>query len=489
MSSTTGLNELLWVAGRARPAADGQTFETRNPADGTVVATVARAGVQDVHAAVTAARVALEESPWQTAHPRTRTTALLKMSQLIAERHEELARLEVLDTGKPLANATREVLGVSAQFEYFAGWATKIYGDVNPSPAEMLVYARREPVGVVGAIIPWNFPLSNAAWKVAPALASGCAVVLKPAEQTPLTALRLAEIAAEAGVPDGILSVLPGFGDVGAALVKHPGIDKIAFTGSTPVGKEIMRSAADNVTRLSLELGGKSPNIVLADADLEAAAFAAMSGAFRNTGQICVAATRLLVQDSIHDDFVAAVVAQSAKMVMGDPFDAATTLGPVVSDEQHARVTGYIDIGRDEGAELATGGGHPTEGPLADGYYVEPTIFTGVRSDMRIAQEEIFGPVLSVIPVSGVDDAIRVANDTQFGLSAAVWTRDVNKALTVANGLQSGTVWVNTYGNIDPLTSFGGVKQSGFGRELGRHAIDMYTEIKNVWIAIGDTTG
>jgi acyl-CoA reductase-like NAD-dependent aldehyde dehydrogenase len=393
----------------------------------------------------------------------------------------ELSQLESLDAGKPINIASGEVWAAADVFRYYAGWPTKVFGETNPSAEEMFVYSLREPVGVCGGIIPWNFPLIMAAWKVAPALAFGNAIVLKPAEQTPLTAMRLGELALEAGVPEGIVNVVTGFGDeAGQALAQHGEVDKIAFTGSTEVGRKILHASEGNLKRVTLELGGKSPNIVFADANMRRASKGSMFGIFLNSGQVCTAGSRILVESSIHDEFVSSLVDATASMKLGPGLDDETGMGPVVSEQQLERVTGYIDIGKAEGAEVATGGERATE--LGDGYFVQPTIFTGVRNDMRIAQEEIFGPVAAVIEVADVDEAIAVANDTIYGLAAAVWTNDLTKAHKVAKGIKAGTVWINGSGMVDPSVSFGGYKQSGFGRELGLHSMEAYTEVKSVWV-------
>ncbi|MBA4159513.1 MAG: aldehyde dehydrogenase family protein, partial [Gemmatimonadetes bacterium] len=398
-------------------------------------------------------------------------------------RADELARLETMDNGKPVREARMiDIQGSIDCFRYYAGWADKIDGDVIPVPGPYLNYTRREPVGVCGQIIPWNYPLQMAAWKVAPALACGNTVVLKPAEQTPLTALELARIAEEAGLPAGVLNVVPGFGDTaGAALVRHPDVDKIAFTGSTEVGKTIQREAAGTLKRVSLELGGKSPNIVFADADIDAAVRGASMAIFYNTGQACTAGSRLLVEESIRDEFVEKLRARAEKMQPGDPLDPKTRLGPLVSQEQLDRVLSYIAKGKEEGADLVLGGERASVNG-GKGYFLAPTIFDRVTSEMTIAREEIFGPVLAVTTFSDLEEAIAIGNKTEYGLAAAVWTRDVKKAHRAAHLLRAGTVWINTYHNVDTASPFGGYKQSGYGRELGRYALDLYTQVKSVWV-------
>jgi acyl-CoA reductase-like NAD-dependent aldehyde dehydrogenase len=408
---------------------------------------------------------------------------LFKLGELIKRHIAELSQLESLDSGKPITLASGEIWAAGEVFRYYSGWPTKVYGETNPSDDSMFVYSLREPMGVCGGIIPWNYPLIMAAWKVAPALAFGNTVVLKPAEQTPLTALRLGELALEAGVPEGVVNVVSGFGEeAGAALAAHEDVDKIAFTGSTDVGRRILHASESNLKRLSLELGGKSPNIVFADANLKRASKSSMLGVFLNSGQMCTAGTRILVESAIHDAFVESLVETTGTMKVGPGLDEETGMGPVVSSEQLERVLKYIDIGKSEGAELVAGGARLPE--LGDGYFVEPTVFAGVRNDMRIAREEIFGPVAAVIEVADVEQAIEVANDTEYGLAATVWTTDLAKAHRVARGVRAGTVWVNTTGLYDPAVSFGGYKQSGFGRELGLHSMETYTQTKSVWISL-----
>jgi acyl-CoA reductase-like NAD-dependent aldehyde dehydrogenase len=471
----------MMIGGRSTEAESGDTFEVIDPATGRELTHVPRGGLADVDAAVAAAREAFDDKRWSGLRPGKRSEILFKVGELIKRNIPELAQIEALDAGKPVSLASGEIWSAGEVFRYYSGWPTKIYGETNPSDDSMFIYSLREPVGVCGGIIPWNFPLVMAAWKVAPALAFGNTVVLKPAEQTPLTALRLAELCGEAGVPDGVVNVVTGFGEeAGQALAQHYDVDKVAFTGSTEVGRKILHASEGNLKRVTLELGGKSPNIVFADANMKRASKGSMMGVFVNSGQVCTAGTRILVESSVHDDFVASLVDATSSMKLGNPLEEDTGMGPVVSQEQLDRVTGYIDIGRSEGAEVVAGGERQED--LGDGYFVQPTVFAGVRNDMRIAQEEIFGPVAAVIEVGDVDEAIAIANDTMYGLAAAVWTNDVTKAHRVARGIKAGTVWVNTTGLFDPAVSFGGYKQSGFGRELGKHSLEAYTENKSVWV-------
>jgi acyl-CoA reductase-like NAD-dependent aldehyde dehydrogenase len=473
----------VFIGGQWRPPASGETYATINPATEEASAQVAKGDERDIDLAVQAARRAFDQGPWPRMAAAERARMLWKLADLITGNLDEMARLESINTGKTLFDSGKVELPFAAEvFRYYAGWTTKIHGDTLNLREGAFTFTLRQPLGVVGAIVPWNFPFLLASWKIAPALAAGNTVVLKPASLTPLTALRFAELTQEAGLPEGVFNVVPGPGaKVGMALVRHPGVDKIAFTGSTEVGKGIMREAAGSLKRVSLELGGKSPNIVLADADLEAALRGALTGIFYNKGEVCAAGSRLLVEQRIHDEFVARLLERVNGLKVGDPMDKATRMGPVVSAQQLESVLGYVEAGRREGATLAAGGERARVGD-GRGYFVQPTVFTDVTSAMRIAREEIFGPVLSVIPFKDADDAVAQGNETFYGLAAAVWTRDVGKALRVARALRAGTVWVNAYNLYDAALPFGGFKESGFGRELGQAGLDLYTEVKSVWV-------
>ena len=470
----------LFISGAWRDTA--ARLDVVNPATEDTIGSVGAAGERDIDDAVAAARVALA-GPWGLLSARERGRFITKISQRILERADEFARLETLHNGKPIFESRHIEFPAAAEcFEYYAGWADKIHGETIPVKGRFLTYTLREPVGVVAAIVPWNFPLLLTAWKVAPALACGNTVIIKPATQTPLTALALAEVALEVGLPPGVINVVTGRGsDIGEYLVAHPGIDKIAFTGDTLTGRTVMRNAAGRLKHITLELGGKSPNIVFADADLDAAVRGATTGIFYGKGEVCAAGSRLLVESRIKDEFIGRVVERARKMRPGDPMDPKTRLGSLVSRAQFDRVLRYVEVGRSEGATLLAGGKRFDIG-TGKGFFVEPTVFADVTPVMTIAQEEIFGPVLAVIEFADVDDAIGKANDCQYGLAAGLWTRDVKKAHNVAARLQAGTVWVNTYNVYDTAAPFGGYKQSGFGREMGMHALDHYTQTKTVWV-------
>jgi len=464
-------------------ADSGKTFPTVNPATGEKICDVAEADASDVDKAVKAARAAFERGPWRRMTGAERGRLMNRLADLIEQNMEELARLETLDNGKPFSVSMAADLPLTiACYRYYAGWADKLQGKTIPVSGNYFCYTRHEPVGVVGQIIPWNFPLLMQAWKLGPALATGNCVVMKPAEQTPLTALRIGELIVEAGFPAGVVNILPGYGPTaGAAISNHMDIDKVAFTGSTEVGHLIMEaSAKSNLKRVTLELGGKSPNIVFADADMDAAIEGAHFALFFNQGQCCCAGSRLFVEEKAYDEFVERSVARAKSRKVGDPFDRSTEQGPQVDDEQMRKILGYIESGISEGAELLCGGKQVGD----RGYFVAPTVFGNVKDNMKIAREEIFGPVLSIIKFKDMDEVIERANATMYGLAAAVWTRDIGKAHAIANSVRAGTVWVNCYDVFDAAAPFGGFKQSGIGRELGEYGLQNYTEVKTVTIKL-----
>jgi aldehyde dehydrogenase (NAD+) len=479
-----GSYKQMLIDGKWVDAASGKRFETHNPATGELLATVAEGDAEDINRAVAAARKAFE-GPWRKFKPFERQQVLLKLADLVERHFDELSSLDTLDMGAPISRTRGTKQRVLGMLRYYAGQATSIHGETIPNslPGEIFSYTLKEPIGVVGAIIPWNGPLGASIWKIGPALATGCTVVLKPAEEAPLTSLRLGELAQEAGAPPGVVNVVPGYGETaGAALAAHPDVDKVAFTGSHFTGQSIVRASAGNLKRVSLELGGKSPDIVFADADLDAAVPGAAMAVFANSGQICSAGTRLFVEQKIYDEFTDKVAGFGKKLKVGNGLDPDTQIGPLVSEQQLERVTGYLKIGKDEGARAVAGGERLTDGPLSKGYFVPPTVFANVRDDMRIAQEEIFGPVISAIPFKDMDELVQRANSTMFGLGSGVWTRDVSKAHSLAAAIRAGSVWVNCYQAMDPAVPFGGYKMSGYGRESGLQHVEEYLNVKAVWI-------
>lgn len=470
----------MLIDGQYRASVSGKTFPTINPATEAKIAEVAAGDKEDIDLAVKAARRAFVSGPWPRMDARERGRLLYRWADLIDSNLEELACLETLDNGKPISESRGwDTPGAAAVLRYYAGWADKIHGQTIPIPGPYFTHTRREPVGVCGQIIPWNFPMCMAAWKMGPALAMGCTVILKPAEQTPLTALRLGELAMAAGFPPGVVNIVPGFGPTaGAALVRHPDVDKIAFTGEYKTAQLIQRDAANDLKRLTFELGGKSPNIVFKDSDLDDAVEGALGAIFLNQGQNCCAGTRTFVQADIYDEFLEKFGRRTAQRKLGDPFDTATEQGPQIDQDQFDKILHYIGLGKKQGARCVTGG----ERAFKKGYFVKPTVFGDVEDNMAIATDEIFGPVASVFRFEALDEVVQRANDTPYGLAAAVWTRDIGKAHAIADRVKAGTVWVNCYNVVDPAAPFGGFKMSGIGRELGEKALDNYTELKTVTI-------
>jgi acyl-CoA reductase-like NAD-dependent aldehyde dehydrogenase len=467
-----------WVGSRS-----GERFDTVDPATGAVLASLPRAGADDVDLAVVAARRTFDDGTWGNAvAARERARLLMRVAELVREHRRELAELEVRDCGKPIGDAEFDIDEVAFMFEYYAGWATKVMGSIPPVGPEAMSLVIKEPVGVAALITPWNYPILMASQKIAPALAAGCTTILKPAEQTPLTAIELARIIDEAGVPPGVFNLLTGFGpEAGAPLVAHPGVDKVSFTGSVEVGKIISREASDTLKRVTLELGGKSPNLIFADADFESAIDGTCAGIFANSGEVCSAGSRVLVEKAIYDDAISSMIDEAARIKVGSGLDSETTMGPLISSEHKEKVLSYVGSGR-ESAAVAYEGAVPSDPGLAGGYFVPPTIFTDVDNSARIAREEIFGPVMAVIPFSDEDDAIRIANDTTYGLAAAVWTSDVKRAMKVARGIKAGVVWVNDSQPAPTESIWGGYKTSGVGRELGPWGIESYLEEKQIYL-------
>lgn len=472
----------LFINGEFVPSSHNKTFQTLNPANNEVLAEVHEASDEDINVAVQAATEAFENGPWSTMTPLERGDLIYKLALLIEKNKQYIAEIDSLDNGKPISEVLENDLpNAIGQFKYFSGWASKLTGQHIPVNGNYLNYTRHEPIGVVGQIIPWNFPFMMASWKIAPALAAGCTVILKPAEQTPLSALYLAKLVQEAGFPKGVVNIVNGHGETtGSALVKHPEVNKIAFTGSTEVGKIIMKEAANTMKRVTLELGGKSPNIVLGDADVDKAAEGVFAGIMYNQGEVCSAGSRAYVHSDIYDEFVEKLAALTKGVKLGSGLQSGVTMGSLVSQEQKERVMNYIEIGKSEGADLVCGGEASEQG-----CFVEPTIFANVEDDMRISREEIFGPVLVVSKFDSNQEAIARANDSAYGLGAGIWTENITKAHNIANKLKSGSVWINCYNATDPASPFGGFKNSGFGREMGSYALENYTEVKSIWVNLG----
>ncbi|MET0314969.1 MAG: aldehyde dehydrogenase family protein [Hansschlegelia sp.] len=476
----------LLIDGKFVDARSGRTFETRNPATGEVLAHIAEGDAKDVDLAVAAARRAFE-GPWSRFTPYKRQEILLKFADLVEKHFEELTMLDVLEMGAPITFALARKQRALGLARFYAGLCTTISGDTLPNsfPGEVFAYTLKEPVGVVGAITPWNAPLTSTIWKLGPILATGCTMVLKPAEDASLTPLRLGELLLEAGVPDGVINIVTGFGHTaGAALAAHLGVDKVAFTGSDVTGRKIIEASKGNIKRVTLELGGKSPDVIFADCDMEAAVAGAGMGVFANTGQICCAGTRLLIERPIYDEFVRRVSAYARSLKVGPGVDPSTQIGPVVNAAQLERVAGYLEIGAQEGAVTSAGGKRLTDGALKDGYFIEPTVLSGVNNDMRVAQEEIFGPVASAIPFDTLEEAALISNATPFGLGGGVWTQNLSTAHRMAKAIRTGTVWVNNYGGLDPVVPFGGYKASGYGRESGVEHLSAYLETKSVVVKL-----
>jgi betaine-aldehyde dehydrogenase len=488
MTTTTVQSYQLLIDGKMVDAASGETFDTVSPANNRVIGRVAKAGIEDVNRAVAAARSAFDDGRWSKMPPVERARRMRKVADLLRERVDEISRLETLNCGKIIVESRGDVLNTAACFDYYASLAGQVWGETIPMNGPLLDYTLREPIGVCAQIIPWNFPLLMAAWKVGPALATGNTIVLKPASNTPITAVVLGQLCQEAGIPDGVINVLTGPGaTIGAALCEHPDVDKIAFTGETETGRGILRQAAGTIKKVSLELGGKSPNIVFPDANIDEAVAGSLFAVFTNAGQRCTARTRLFLHESIHDAFMSDFVARTAKIRIGDPLDWETQMGPVISPNQCERVLTFVERAREGGADLSHGGRRVTEDPFADGNYVMPTVFDNVSNDMMIAQEEVFGPVLSVIPFKDDAQVVEMANDTMYGLAATIWTSDIKRAHQLAAAIRAGNISIN-YPTVNPPEApFGGYKQSGIGRELSRHALDLYTQVKNVVVNLNDT--